>query len=156
VERPDESLGPEQARLAEGTRPGRELHRVTFQTTLEDANLVGNVYYSNYFKWQGRVRDLFFQPRAPALYRGTGASGELRVVASKAEFLRDAMPFDRVEVVMHLQAVHERGLRLRFEYFAQEPNGASRKLAFGEHDVAWVVRGQPSPLPPELRAALSA
>ena len=39
----------------------------------EETNLVGNVYYANHVRWQGRVRELFLRGRAPAW---RGAVGE--------------------------------------------------------------------------------
>jgi hypothetical protein len=49
----------------QGPSAGRLLRTETLQTTLEEANLVGNVYFANYFAWQGRVRDLFLHATAP-------------------------------------------------------------------------------------------
>ena len=31
----------------------------------EETNLVGNVYYVNYLRWQGRCREMFLSERAP-------------------------------------------------------------------------------------------
>ena len=31
----------------------------------EETNLVGNVYYVNYLRWQGRCRELFLKDMAP-------------------------------------------------------------------------------------------
>ncbi len=31
----------------------------------EETNLVGNVYYANYIRWQGRCREFFLRERAP-------------------------------------------------------------------------------------------
>ncbi|NUP02426.1 MAG: acyl-CoA thioesterase, partial [Nonomuraea sp.] len=36
------------------------LHTVGF----EETNLVGNVYYVNYLRWQGRCREMFLKERA--------------------------------------------------------------------------------------------
>ncbi|MDI5903918.1 acyl-CoA thioesterase, partial [Streptomyces sp. 12257] len=33
----------------------------------EETNLVGNVYYVNYLRWQGRCRELFLKQKAPAV-----------------------------------------------------------------------------------------
>ena len=60
-----------------GPAAGRLLRTETFQTTLEEANLVGNVYFANYFAWQGRVRDLFLHATAPEYLRGVGERGEM-------------------------------------------------------------------------------
>lgn len=108
-----------------------------FDTTLQDANLVGNLYFGNYTLFQGRVRDHFFQEAAPEYYVGTGERGELRCLHYRIEHLREAMPFERIAVRMFLHAVHERGVRLRFDYFRVTPQGDRQKLAFGEHAAGW-------------------
>jgi enediyne polyketide synthase len=148
-------LGVELHRTSLGPRTGRILREQDFQTSLEDANLVGNIYFDNYAKWQGRVRDLFFFQAAPHLYRGGAASGELMCRQLKVQHIREAMPFDRIHVSMGLRAVYENGVKLEFEYRRVNPDGSSEKLAFAEQDAVWVVRdadGRPSaaPLPDEL------
>jgi len=113
------------------------IHSASFRTTLEDANLVGNVYYANYFIWQGRVRDEYFYSMAPEYWAGTAENGELMCVSCRMDYLRDAMPFDEIEVFVSLQAVHESGAVLNFEFF-RNIEGRKQKLAVGEQVVAWV------------------
>ena len=31
----------------------------------EETNLIGNVYYANHVRWQGRCREMFLRDRAP-------------------------------------------------------------------------------------------
>ena len=33
----------------------------------EETNLVGNVYYANHVRWQGRCRELFLRDHAPEI-----------------------------------------------------------------------------------------
>jgi acyl-CoA thioesterase FadM len=153
VEPPPYGMGAELLRIPSGAHV--ELARETFDTGLEESNLIGNLYYANYFKWQGKVRDRFFFGLAPELFRGFGAGGEPYVLNSRVEFLRDAMPFDRIVVVMSVSAVHQFGAALRFEYYATDGAG-TRKLAVGEHDIAWVRRGVAVPLPQAIQTALLA
>ncbi len=132
------------------------LSEKTFETTLENANLVGNIYFSYYFSWQGTVRDLFFQQLAPGYYQGKGESGELLCLFSRVEHSHEAMPFDKILVQMTLQELYENGLSLSFSYFRVNPNGARQRLAEGEHKAVWVVRdkdGNPrvSNLPQEYK-----
>ena len=47
------------------------------ETSLEDANIVGNIYFANYYAWQGRVRDRYFYDLIPEYFQGTGDKGEL-------------------------------------------------------------------------------
>ena len=118
----------------------RVLTEKTFETTLENANLVGNIYFSHYFSWQGKVRDLFFQQLAPGYYHGKGESGELLCLFSRVEHSHEAMPFDKILVQMTLQELYENGMDLSFSYFRVNPNGEKQRLAEGEHKAVWVVR----------------
>jgi enediyne polyketide synthase len=167
--------GAEQGRHSTPRRAelGRELYRAppgpvsaasllreqVFETSLEDANLVGNLYFANYYAWQGRLRDRFFHELARKAGGAAAVKGEPRCTFCKVEHLQEAMPFEEVQVKMHLRAVHERGVRLAFDYFGLGPEGHRRKLGHGEHEVAWfepISGGEwvPSALPSALRASL--
>ena len=39
-----------------------EYHHIV---SFEETNLVGNVYYANYVRWQGRCREMFLKDHAP-------------------------------------------------------------------------------------------
>jgi enediyne polyketide synthase len=152
-------LGDELFRTSRGRRGGRVLLEEVFQTSLEDANLLGNVYFDNYAQWQGRVRDVFFHEAAPHLYRKGAPGGELMCRTARVSHIREAMPFDLVYVNMGLQAVHQYGVKLEFIYYRVNSDGSSEKLAYSEHEAVWVVpdaEGRPTaaPLPDELQEAL--
>jgi enediyne polyketide synthase len=135
------------------------LHEETIETGLDNANLVGNIYFANYFTWQGRARDRFLFLLAPKYFRGNGAQGELICLESRVDHLREAMPFDRIVVVMALQALKQCSAVFSFEYFRQEADGRRLKIAFGEQKSAWVTRatqGAPSlsAFPSKIQQAL--
>jgi acyl-CoA thioesterase FadM len=135
-----------QARV--GPAAGLPLWSETFQTTLEDANLVGNVYFANYFAWQNRVLDLFLHHVAPGCHRGIGAEGELLTLHTHVDYLREAMPFDRVQVDLHLRSLSRKGALFGFDYFRLGAGGSRQKLSAGTQQVAWVRRnpaGTPEP-----------
>lgn len=108
----------------------------SIQTSLEDANLVGNIYFANYYKWQGRIRDNFFKKIDPGFYIGE-KGGEWRCVHCKVNHVNEAMPFDRIIVRMHRKAVYARGIELYFDYFRVTPDGKHQKLGYGEHMAIW-------------------
>lgn len=112
----------------------------TFETTLRDSNLVGNLYYGNFAAWQGHVRDAFFQGLGPDFYRGKGEHGQLLCTNFAINFLREAMPFELVQVDMHVHKVTECGVCLAFEYFRLDDNGDRTKLAVSKHEAAWMKR----------------
>ncbi|HTU19273.1 MAG TPA: SDR family NAD(P)-dependent oxidoreductase [Gemmataceae bacterium] len=144
-----------------GPSGGRVLATETMQTTLEESNLVGNVYFANYFAWQGKVRDLFLHSIAPEYFRGIGSDGEMVCLRSRMDYLREAMPFDRIEVVMTVRSIRACGAVLGFEYYRLEPDGRRQKLSVGTHEVAWVRRDtdgipQPAAFPEVILGGLQA
>lgn len=141
-----------------GPQPGIFLAEQSFMTAQEDANVVGNIYFANYAVWQGRVADYFCHSVAPQYFRDRGARGELHRIETHISQLRDAMPFDEINVVMRLDELYERGARLSFDFLRQEPEGFV-KLAAGRNLVSWAMieRGAAPRLvnwPDELREAM--
>ncbi len=137
-------LGRELYRTPPGPKVRPILKEKIFETTLEESNMVGNIYFSNYYVWQGRVRDLFLFEHAPDVFRlfGSDVREEPVCLHSSVNHLREAMPFDHIGVTMALRALYECGADLYFEYFRVEPSGARVKLAYGEHRMAWLTRDE--------------
>jgi len=134
------------------------LERRVFSTSLEESNLVGNIYFSNYYHWQGRLIDGYVHALAPTLFRGQDA-GSLQCLRSKVEHLREAMPFDHIEVSMALKQLYGNGLRLHFQYFHRDADGKLSKLAIAEADYVWIGGGEIAitrELPPSIRDGLLA
>ncbi len=130
-----------------------------FQTTLEESNLVGNVYYGNYFIWQGRVIDLFLYSLAPNYFRVSTAQGEAVSLYSHMNFMREAMPFDKIRVNLYLHSVTDCGAVFNFEFFREMPGDKQEKLHTGQQEVIWANRqadGSPIPAswPEAIRKAL--
>jgi enediyne polyketide synthase len=115
-----------------------ELARCVFTTSMEESNLVGNIYFSNYYRWQSRTLDRFLFEASGDYFRGERADGDLRCLTTRIQHLREAMPFDEIEVVMALEALYRNGLRLHFDFYRISPRERV-KLAHGAADFAWVV-----------------
>ena len=135
------------------------LQEQIFPTCLEETDAIGNINFQNYYIFQGRLRNSFFQSIIPEYYRRDLKQGEFRCLHSKVDFLREAFPFDRIEVKMYLQAVCERSVNLVFEYFRLTPNGAKEKLAVGKQETIWLVpdrngKSVSAPMPLKVRTAL--
>lgn len=135
------------------------LREDVFETTLEEANLVGNIYFGNYYLFHGRTRDAFFRNVAPDYYRGTGERGELRCLYCRIDHLREAMPFDPIAIRLSLAALHELGVRLRIDVFRATEDGGREKLGSGVHVAGWHARTADgrwalAPLPDVFRDAL--
>ena len=132
-----------------------------FETGLAQANLVGNIYYANYYEWQGQIRDRFFYDLIPEYYHGIGEKGELLALESRVDHLREAMPFDRIQVTLAVKELRECGVTFHLDYFRLAPEGNREKIAYGMHRGVWVKRdGQGKPMvtafPATVRSAFEA
>ena len=124
-------------------------HRVGF----EETNLVGNVYYVNHLRWQGRCREMFLHEHAPEVLDELRQGLALATVRCSCDYFAELEAFDEVNVRMRLGGVAQNRITLLFEYFRGE-----ELIARGEQQVACMRReGEktvPTAIPPALREAL--
>lgn len=135
-------------------RPYEYRHVVGF----EETNLVGNVYYVNHLRWQGRCREMFLREHAPDVL--DALAGDLALVTRQCscQYLRELSAFDEVVVRMSLVALRQNVIALAFEYFQTSPDGDEGLVARGDQQVACMRREGgtlvPTPVPETLREAL--
>ncbi|MFC7221070.1 acyl-CoA thioesterase [Streptomyces polyrhachis] len=125
--------------------------------TLEETNLVGNVYFSNYFLWQGHCREHFLTEHAPGVMRALREDLALVTVSSRCDFFAELYATDQVEVRMSLGAREANRVTMLFDYFRLD--GAAAQLAArGEQTIACMRRTahgvEPVEVPEELSRAL--
>lgn len=124
-------------------------HTVAF----EETNLVGNVYYVNHLRWQGRCREMFLRDHAPSVLGELARGLALVTTSVSCEYLEELAAFDEVIIRMTLGALGQSRLTMNFEYWR---GGAL--VARGTQQVACMRRENgamlASALPPDLRAAL--
>jgi enediyne biosynthesis thioesterase len=135
------------------TRAYEYRHRVGF----EETNLVGNVYYVNHLRWQGRCREMFLHDHAPGTLDELRQGLALATVRCSCDYFVELEAFDELLIRMRLGEVVQNRITLLFEYY--RVNGKGEELiARGEQQVACMRRqGRetvPAPIPPELREAL--
>ncbi len=116
------------------------LGRTVNATTMVESNIVGNLYFSHSFKWPNRLLDQLIWQKMPGIFRARGMQGELLITSQRVEYLREAMPFDSVEVVLHLEHIEGSELTLGVVYQRREANGSITRLALGEVKGRWVIR----------------
>ncbi len=125
----------------------------------EETNLVGNVYYANHVRWQGRCRELFLRDHAPAVLDDLANGLALVTTRVSCEYLAELRAFDEVAVRMRLGGTAQNRVTMRFEYWRVH-SGGEELVARGEQEVACVRREDgrvvPAPVPNALREALSA
>jgi enediyne polyketide synthase len=115
-------------------RPLLFQHLIT--TTFEESNLVGNIYFSNYSKWLGKTRDLYFFQILPKYFTESTTGQEFFCTNCEIYHLAEAMPFDRIKVFMYLSKVYENGMDLYFEFF-KESSSKPIRLAYANHSILW-------------------
>ena len=122
--------------------------------TLDETNVVGNVYFAHYVKWQGWCRELFLAEHAPGVCRSLVA-GELALITTDCSmtYMSQCFAYDQLDVAMALSCAHTSRLGMSFEV---SRDGAI--VARGtQHVVAMQATDRglaPVPLPDELRRAL--
>ncbi|HEV8579979.1 MAG TPA: acyl-CoA thioesterase [Thermoanaerobaculia bacterium] len=128
-------------------------HRVGF----EETNLVGNVYYVNHLRWQGRCREMFLLDHAPEILDELARDLALATVRCSCDYLAELAAFDEIAVRMRLGEVVQNRITLLFEYWRRSGDG-EELVARGEQVVACMRReGErtvPTPIPVSLREAL--
>src|SRR5262249_14246406 len=124
----------------------------------EETNLVGNVYYVNHLRWQGRCREMFLHEHAPDVLAELQNGLALATVRCSCEYFAELLAFDEVVVRMRLGGLAQNRITLLFEYFRPGP-GREELVARGEQQVVCMRReGEttvPTAIPPSLRQALA-
>lgn len=131
-------------------------HRVCF----EETNVVGNVYWVNHMRWQGRCREMFLRDHAPDILEAVEAGLYLATLRASCDYLSELAAFDEVVVRMSLGEVRQNRVLFRFEYYRPRPDGGEEELiARGEQEIACLQRQEdgglvPVAVPESLAAAL--
>jgi enediyne core biosynthesis thioesterase len=137
-----------------------DYYEIRHTVGFEETNLVGNVYYVNYLRWQGRCREMFLKEKAPAVLADLQDDLKLFTVKVECEFLGEITAFDELSVRMSLDEMTQTQVQFSFDYV---------KLGDGEAPDALIARGrqrvvcmrgpntktEPARVPDELRAALA-
>jgi len=71
----------------------------------EETNLVGNVYYVNYVRWQGRCREMFLRERAPEVLEDIRGDLKLFTLKVECEYMGDINAFDELSIRMSLDGL---------------------------------------------------
>jgi enediyne biosynthesis thioesterase len=125
--------------------------------TLEETNLVGNVYFSNYFLWQGHCRERFLTERAPGVMRALREDFAMVTVSSRCDFFAELFAPDEVEIRMSLGGRESNRVTMLFDYYRLQGTVA-QLVAKGDQTIACMRRTvegvEPIDVPEELAEAL--
>ncbi|GAA0975595.1 acyl-CoA thioesterase [Acrocarpospora macrocephala] len=104
------------------------LHTVGF----EETNIVGNVYYVNYLRWQGRCREMFLKTHAPDVLGELQDDLKLFTLKVDCEFYAEITAFDELSIRMRLVDLAQTQLEFSFDYVKLD----ARNLGVGETLIA--------------------
>ncbi len=131
-----------------------EYHHIV---SFEETNLVGNVYYANYVRWQGRCREMFLKDNAPDIIRELSQGLALVTVSVSCDYLSELFAFDHVIIRMSLGEIRQNRITMLFDYWRVTEQG-EELVARGEQTAACMRReGEkpvPTPIPVSLKKAL--
>ena len=124
----------------------------------EETNLVGNVYYVNYLRWQGRTREMFLLEKAPDVLADIRDDLKLFTLKVECEFLAEIWAFDQLSIRMRLEDLTQTQIGFAFDYVKLH-EGLEILVGRGRQRIA-CMRGpngntKPSKVPESLREALS-
>lgn len=124
----------------------------------EETNLVGNVYYVNHLRWQGRCREMFLREHAPGVLKDLQNGLALVTLRCSCEYLSELHAFDTLVIRMRLTSAVQNRIAMDFEYWRCDAGG-EELAARGSQEVACMRRDgdrmAPASVPDDLREALS-
>jgi len=124
----------------------------------EETNLVGNVYYVNYLRWQGRCREMFLKEKAPEVLADVRDDLKLFTLKVECEFFSEITAFDELSIRMRLEELTQTQIQFAFDY-VQVTDGQENLVGRGRQRIA-CMRGPntatvPTRVPEQLRTALA-
>lgn len=124
----------------------------------EETNLVGNVYYANHLKWQGRCREMFLRQHCSDTMELLHGGLALITTRCSCDYFAELNAFDEVLIRMRLREISQNRVTMAFDYFKVKAEG-EELAARGEQQIACMQRQSdgttvPTPVPESLRRAL--
>ena len=124
----------------------------------EETNLVGNVYYANYVRWQGRCREMFLRDHAPDILNELSNGLFLVTVRVNCEYFNELFALDEVAIRMRIGDITQNRVTMLFDYYRLDQQGETF-IARGEQQIACMGKQDgrlyPVPIPDSLASALA-
>ncbi len=118
---------------------------------------MGNVYYVNYVRWQGRCREMFLLEHAPGVLDELRDDLKLFTIKTECEYLSEVSAFDELSIRMRLEELTQTQIGFAFDYVRVRED-LQELIARGRQRVACMrgLNGATSParVPEQLRLAL--
>jgi enediyne core biosynthesis thioesterase len=122
----------------------------------EETNLVGNVYFANHVKWQGRVREMFLKDHAIEVLDLLKKDLVLVTTKVSCEYFSEIYALDVILIKMNVQEIKQNKVTMGFDYINKNEN---KILAKGEQQIACMKKAEngiePTNIPLCLERALN-
>ncbi|MGH3451825.1 MAG: acyl-CoA thioesterase [Haloechinothrix sp.] len=119
--------------------------------TLDETNLVGNVYFAHYLHWQGHCRERFLADHAPGVLTAVTAGDLILVTVSCAmNFYAECFALDEIEIAMSLRSANGNRIVMDFDFRCRHQLAAQ-----GTQTVACMRRTGDGTTPVEIPADLA-
>jgi enediyne biosynthesis thioesterase len=109
-----------------------------FALGFQETNVVGNVYFANYFLWQGKCREDFLRQYAPQVLDDFKRGYGLITQDCACEFQNEAFAFQTILMRMQLDRLTRTGMSMLFEYWREVDGAPETLLARGRQSALWV------------------
>lgn len=116
------------------------IFKSSYQSTLDNSNLIGNIYFSNYAKWINSTKDLFLFRNFPKILYRSEIDAEFCTVDFSISHKQEAMPFDEIRVEMYAVEVYKKAIFLKYEVFKDDERGHPVLLASAKQNIAFFDR----------------
>jgi len=116
---------------------------------LRDTNAEGNVYFANYFLWQGEAREEFFRMAIPEHQRLMEAGLRIITVEAAIEYKHESHLFDVIQIEVVPYNVKRMTFELAFKFLNKQ---TGQLIADGRQRIAFadVKRNTLVPIPDEF------
>ncbi len=125
---------------------------------LDETNVVGNVYFAHFVRWQGQCRELFLRERVPGLIAELGDGLKIFTLGCSCEYLAEVFAFDEIAVRMRLAELTQTQVAFTFDY-VRVRGETEEPVATGQQRVLCMRAGddglKPARVPPAFRQALT-
>lgn len=113
----------------------RPYYEIRHTVGFEETNLVGNVYYVNYLRWQGRCREMFLKEKAPAVLRGVQEDLKLFTLKVDCELFSELTAFDEIAIRMSLLELGPSRVEFSFDYVKIDAGGTETTVGKGTQKI---------------------
>jgi enediyne biosynthesis thioesterase len=107
--------------------------------SFSETNLVGNVYFANYFLWQGKCREEFLRLHAPRVIQDFKAGFGMITKESSCVYHQEAFAFQEILIRMTLAELTRTSIEMLFEYFRVDAEPMRTLIAEGRQKAIWVT-----------------